>query len=132
MFIPPPHFYRQNIFLHLVACVLRTRGETASTIRETGDLIRMLGPPAVFKRLDNSAIEQKKNGRAGESFMCKRLRKAKQKLKQSHKTTHHFNRRPFSATNFLTRRVKAKDKLSKLWFSLMYFSQSRSFDTNIS
>ena len=37
MFIPPPHFYRQNIFLHLVACVLHTRGETANTIRETGD-----------------------------------------------------------------------------------------------
>ena len=42
MFIPPPHFYRQNIFLHLVACVLHTRGETANTIRETGDFEKYL------------------------------------------------------------------------------------------
>ena len=42
MFIPPPHFYRQNIFLHLVVRVLRTRGETANTIRETGDFEKYL------------------------------------------------------------------------------------------
>jgi len=42
MFIPPPHFYRQNIFLHIVVRVLRTRSETANTIRETGDFEKYL------------------------------------------------------------------------------------------